>query len=119
MDLQKQVKAQVRKAFSKIGTLASVVVLKNRDVGFNFNTMATTTTVGETKQTKAIRINSRKRPSKMEAASVTATTLMFIAEDVDALNAYDLVEFEGKTWSISHPASSNGYTATVEISREL
>jgi hypothetical protein len=119
MDLQKVVKKSVRDSFAKVGSLASNVVLKNRDATFNFNTMVSTPVLGSTKTVKAIQLDSRKRPAKLENSNVISTTLMFIADDVLDLSTYDLIEYAGFTWNISHPANSNGYTATAEISREL
>lgn len=118
MDLNKVAVKAVSDAFIKVGTLAVNVILQNREATFNFNTLATSTTVAAPKIVKAIRLESKRRPNPKENANVITVTLMFKAEDAADLAIYDLVEYAGFIWNISHPATSNGFTATAEISRE-
>jgi hypothetical protein len=69
---------------------------------------------------KAIILKAEK-PARVEGAATNTRKmqLMLISKDTPSLNSYDLVTVNGVDWNVVHPVIDDGYTITVDITREV
>ena len=123
MDIRRKVESSVRQAFDRAGTLAQVVSFSSKATqGFDFQDMTAEVKDIPTVNLKAIPVvakkDNRRGDKEPRASNTVCKQLIMISKDIPNLSTYDQVAFDGYTWKVVHPIEDNGYTTTVNVTRE-
>ena len=115
-DLRKFSTKMVLAAFKKIGTLASdVQFISANPTGFDFATATPITAVASEVNVKMLEVKT-KHDSKN--AGTLIKTVVCPAASLPDISPYSAVRLNGELWNVVHPAESDGYLATVTLTRE-
>jgi hypothetical protein len=119
MDFRRLTKAQVKKAFSLVKSLAyDVTFRKDVPVGFDFNSQTATTGPVSTVTLSGIPAGNETRQRDTVLQNAEVQKLLFIAEGFPDLKLYSSAQFNDLDWKISGPQSNDGYVVTVTFVRE-
>ena len=123
MDIRQKVESSVRKAFDRAGTLAQVVSFSSKQQqGFDFQDMTAEVKDMPALNLKAIPIvvkkDARRTEKDTNATNTIKKQLVMISKDIPNLSSYDQVGFDGFIWNVVHPIEDNGFTTTVNVTRE-
>lgn len=118
------VKSNVNKAFRLLKDLAVPVTLTSKsDSGFDFATNSVKTPVSLTKPIMAIPVTKRRSPDGKGSHSLQHSFLLK-ASDIDDPTIYDTLSVLGvndavaQVWKVVPPYENDGYTITVNVSKE-
>lgn len=119
MDYDSLVKKQLNLAFtSRLGNLVDEVVFaQSQSASYNFGTNAVTQGSTNTVTIKGL-LSSRRRNLPDSGTNALMLELMFQAADISDVTIYDTVTINGVLYNVVLPYTNNGYTVTVEVTRE-
>jgi len=119
-DYKAVVKRAVRKAFAKVGTLATTVrFIAGQPTGFDFNTAGVIESSSTALVLKGIITETKKPRGEKDSANCIAKTILLIADDVPNLGSYDRVLIDNVPWKVVHPVKNDGFVVTVDITKEI
>jgi len=117
MAYRELVKKNVRLAFRLIGDLATGVMLtKKSKNSFNFSTMNVSVKESAPVTARAVIMPSNKASEEHNAM---VKNLLLSYEEVGDINAYDRVTIDGEEWKVGPVISTDSFTVTVEIYKEV
>jgi hypothetical protein len=119
-DLQKLVKSSVKKAFSAVGTLATVATFRLRSSSeFNFSEMTATVTDMPTLSVRAL-ISKKEQveTKKGQPSNTMKMQIIMMSDGLPQLDSYDTVELNSVEWNIVKPFTDDGFITTLNLTRE-
>jgi hypothetical protein len=119
------IKSNVRKAFSAVGDIKTIVTLSQKaTASFDFSTGLATTGDSTTKIVECIVVTRMKESTRTRGAQTQQLSmdsqmqLLFKADDIDAVTVFDTVTIpDGKVWGLILPFETNGYLVTATVSK--
>lgn len=107
---------QLSLAFKQAKDLAKPAVFnKIVSAEFDFNSSDVVVETESSVPTLVIPIEGTKKP---EGTKKMVKQIMVKSKDIGAINQYDTVSFEGKSWTIINPIRDSGFVYVLEVATE-
>lgn len=107
---------QLRLAFNQVKDLAKSAVFRQKvSSNFNFASGKTESTSIVQPTTKVVEFDGRKQP---RGSKRIVKSLLVKSKEVGDISAYDIVEYDGYTWTIVGTIKGTGFILVLEVARE-
>lgn len=120
MSYKATINGNVNKAFKLLKDLAVTVTFTSKtNAGFDFSTNALKTVVFSSKPVQAIPLDVKK-----QEGNTAEKSFLFKVSDIQDVNIYDKIVVSGSgpfsgVWNVVLPYSSDGFTITANVVKEL